>query len=119
MASHRAEQCSYVDVISMETNHTRSDDIIKRVWWKCEEEEVGLLDELPERETRWREEEVEEGVCEEVERGGGGSHHDPISWTKFTRSAPLPIALCLHSAATTIITFDQQSLSLSLDMCRV
>ena len=97
MASHEAEQHSYLDIVSTETtscdSHMRSNDIIGRAWWRGEEEEAGLMDELPERVCRWREEEVGRGVCEEVERRSGGRerlhHHDPVSWCKFTRYAIL------------------------------
>ena len=82
-----------MDVVAMET--TSCDHMTRALsqsWWRREKPAVvGVLDELPLRETCWREEEIVGGVCEEVMRGAGGRvrthpHHDPISWSHFTRS---------------------------------
>ena len=101
MASHKSEQDSYMDLVSMDTSsgggHMTRDDLIFRPWWRCKEEAAGVLDELPERESQWREEEMEEGVCGKLGRGIR-PHHDPISWSQFTRSAVhLSLSLSPHT----------------------
>ena len=109
MVSHRADQHSYMDVVATGTmsgdSHMTSDDVITRPWWRKGAEPAGVLDELPMRESEWRQELMVGGVCEEVMRGIGGRvkphpHYDPTSWSQLTRSAIhlLPILTLTHTA---------------------
>jgi hypothetical protein len=129
MASHHAEQDSYLDVISMETAsddcHMGRDDIISRAWWRTSEgERAGLLDELPERVCRWREEEVGRGVCEEVERRRGRTRlqHDPIPHSQFTRRVQ-SVRQCLEKCSkvfaltSTLVGVVSDSLPLLRTIC--
>jgi hypothetical protein len=104
MASYHAEQCSYVDIVTMERKshdcHMMSVNDVVRPWWVCPEEPNSVIDELPVRECRWREEEVTCDLCDEVERRVGGMVRcEPINnWAKFTRHVG-SVRQCLKSCA--------------------
>lgn len=89
MASHCAEQHSYVDTVAIDRrscdHHMILFDDVFRPWWVCPEES-SVLDELPVSECVWGEEEVNCALCEEVERGVGGVvRSEPHNNAEFSR----------------------------------
>ena len=90
MTAHCSEQHSCLDIATMETrshdHHMMKIDDIMRPWWVCPEEPSSVIDELPVRESRWREERVTGELCEEVERGVGGVvRPSPVVWREYSR----------------------------------
>ena len=84
MASHHAEQCSYLDLVSKETRSCDSHmthDI--KPWWSCTEDTTCVIDELPMRECLWREDEMICGVCDEIERTTGERMETQVDKTNF------------------------------------